>query len=86
MNFVEIIQNKYSEKSRQISTKLGVPICLFSKLSRLVPEFGGLGYFTRYPSQPNLGTNLPNFEKCQILYSGAPQIGPFPAKDFFTNS
>ena len=85
MNFVEIIQNRDSEKSRQISTKLGV-FCLFSKFSRLVPEFGGLGYFTRYPSQPNSGTNLPNFENRSDLYSGAPQIGPFPAKDFFTNS
>ena len=27
-------------------------------LPRLVPEFGGLGYFTTYPSSPSSGTNL----------------------------
>ena len=38
MNFVEIIQKRDSEKSRQISTKLRVPICLFWKLADWYPS------------------------------------------------
>ena len=71
MNFEEIIHNRDCEKSRQISTKLGVPICLFSKFSRLVPEFGGLGYFTTHSSPPSSGTNLPIFKIGRLV----PELG-----------
>ena len=33
------------------------------KIPRLVPKFGGLGYFTKYPSPPSSGTKLDEFDK-----------------------
>ena len=35
----------------------------YQNSSRFVPEFGGLGYFTKYPSPPSSGTKLDEFDK-----------------------
>ena len=49
------------------------PICgapeyrsAYFEIGRLVPELGGLRYLVKYPSPPNSGTNLENFENWQI--------------------
>ena len=85
MNFVEIIQNKDSEKSRQISTKLGYQSAYFQNSQDWYPSLVDSGTSQRTRVH-QARVPICQFSKLADWYSRASQIGPFPARDFFTNS
>ena len=49
---------KLGYHSMENKLKSGWCAASYQNSSRLVPEFGGLGYFTKYPSPPSSGTSL----------------------------